>query len=75
MDPAEAPLLSGSGLLVVGLYLSSLLLLGWLGHLARREKSLADFYLGGRTLGFFVVLLTLYATSPRAARGVGRSAR
>lgn len=43
-------------------YLCSLLLLGWLGRRARKEDSLQDFYLGGRGFGFFILLLTLYAT-------------
>ena len=43
-------------------YLSSLLLLGWLGRKARKEDSLKDFYLAGRGFGFVVLFLTLYAT-------------
>jgi len=43
-------------------YLSSLLLLGWLGRKARKEDSLQDFYLAGRGFGFLVLFLTLYAT-------------
>ncbi|HIF63430.1 MAG TPA: sodium:solute symporter family protein [Deltaproteobacteria bacterium] len=50
------------GLAVVGLYLASLLVVGWLGHRARREDSLRDFYLGGGSIGFTVLVLTLYAT-------------
>lgn len=46
----------------VGGYLCLLVLLGWLGHRAKREDSLTDFYLGGRGLGLMVLLLTLYAT-------------
>ena len=48
--------------LFFSLYLSSLLLLGWLGRKARREDSLRDFYLAGRGFGFTVLFLTLYAT-------------
>ena len=44
------------------LYLSTLLLLGWIGRKARKEDSLQDFYLAGRGFGFFVLFLTLYAT-------------
>ncbi|MEM0896288.1 MAG: sodium:solute symporter family protein [Verrucomicrobiota bacterium] len=50
----------GAGFLVF--YVCSLLFIGWLGHRAKKESSLADFYLGGRGLGIFVLLLTLYAT-------------
>ncbi len=50
------------GLAVIGLYLLSLLFIGWLGHRARRTQTLRDFYLAGRGVGFFVLLLTLYAT-------------
>jgi len=59
---AEEAVLGGWGIAVMAAYLVSLLALGWLGRRARRDKSLADFYLGGRSLGFFVLLLTLYAT-------------
>ena len=43
-------------------YLAVLILIGWLGHRAKKEDSLSDFYLGGRGLGLLVLLLTLYAT-------------
>ena len=46
----------------ISVYLCSLLLLGWLGFNARKEDTLQDFYLAGRGFGFFVLLLTLYAT-------------
>ncbi|SVD16713.1 uncharacterized protein METZ01_LOCUS369567, partial [marine metagenome] len=36
--------------------------IGWLGRLHRRSDSLADFYLAGRSMGFGVLFLTLYAT-------------
>jgi solute:Na+ symporter, SSS family len=48
--------------LFFSLYLSTLLLLGWIGRKARKEDSLQDFYLAGRGFGFFVLFLTLYAT-------------
>ncbi len=47
---------------VIGAYLIGLLFLGWLGRRASREKSMSDFYLGGRDLGLWVLFLTLYAT-------------
>ncbi|MHC4399932.1 MAG: sodium:solute symporter family protein [Planctomycetota bacterium] len=46
----------------IAVYLLSLLAIGWLGLKARKEKSMADFYLGGKGVGFFVLVLTLYAT-------------
>ena len=49
-------------LAVIGGYLCSLLVIGWLSYRARREDSLSDFYLAGRGFGFVVLLLTLYAT-------------
>jgi SSS family solute:Na+ symporter/sodium/pantothenate symporter len=56
------PLLGPTGTTFLLLYLASLLLVGWAGRRARKEDSLADFYLGGRGLGTFVLFLTLYAT-------------
>lgn len=53
----------GSGaLVVIAVYLGVLIALGVAGRMASREKSLGDFFLGGRNLGFIVLLLTLYAT-------------
>jgi len=53
----------GPGAMVfIGLYLASLLFIGWLGGRAKREDTLKDFYLGGGTTGFLVLFLTLYAT-------------
>ena len=46
----------------IGLYLSSLVVIGWIGYRARREHSMRDFYLAGPGIGFVVLLLTLYAT-------------
>ncbi|MFT5468774.1 MAG: SSS family solute:Na+ symporter [Verrucomicrobiales bacterium] len=46
----------------IGLYLLSLIGIGWLGRRARKDNSLKDFYLGGSGVGFIVLLLTLYAT-------------
>jgi len=49
-------------LAVVALYILSLLGVGWIAYRARKENSLRDFYLGGQGFGFFVLLLTLFAT-------------
>ncbi len=46
----------------IGLYLGSLIGIGWLGYRARRENTLADFYLAGSSFGFVILFLTLYAT-------------
>ncbi|MGB2692586.1 MAG: sodium:solute symporter family protein [Thermodesulfobacteriota bacterium] len=56
------PLLSTGGIIFMGIYLCSLILIGLLGRLKRKENSLSDFYLAGRGMGFFVLFLTLYAT-------------
>lgn len=53
---------TGPVLIVVAAYLCVLLVLGWAGYRRRRRDSLGDFYLAGNQLGFFVLLLTLYAT-------------
>lgn len=59
----EVDLGLGDGALVVmGAYLAVLLFLGWLGRVRKKEDSLRDFYLGGSTLGFVVLFLTLFAT-------------
>ncbi|QDU94445.1 sodium:solute symporter family protein [Lignipirellula cremea] len=46
----------------IAIYLLSLVGIGVLGLLARRDNSLQDFYLAGPGIGFWVLLLTLYAT-------------
>ncbi|RMG49814.1 MAG: sodium:solute symporter family protein [Acidobacteria bacterium] len=48
--------------LFVGGYLLVMLVLGYVARRARRSESLSDFYLAGKNLGGFVLLLTLYAT-------------
>jgi SSS family transporter len=55
-------LLDTTGTILMGAYLASLILIGVAGRLARKEDSLADFYLSGRGMGLFVLFLTLYAT-------------
>ncbi|WOO42186.1 sodium:solute symporter family protein [Rubellicoccus peritrichatus] len=56
------PLIGPGGLLLLGLYLASLIVIGVFGRMARKSNTLGDFFLGGRSFGFFVLLLTLYAT-------------
>jgi len=46
----------------IGVYLLSLLGIGWLGYRRRESQTMSDFFLGGRSTGFIVLLLTLYAT-------------
>jgi SSS family solute:Na+ symporter len=53
---------SPSELTFVGIYLLSLIVIGFLGMRAREENSLRDFYLAGRGVGMTVLLLTLYST-------------
>jgi len=53
-EPAE--------LAFIGVYLLSLLVVGWLGLRAKKDDSMSDFYLGGKGVGLFVLVLTLYAT-------------
>jgi Na+/proline symporter len=55
-------LLDDTGLLVVGLYLCSLLLIGWFANRAQTEHSARDYYLAGGSLGAFSLFFTLYAT-------------
>ena len=53
----------GTGaLIVIGLYILSLIFVGYMGYRARREDSLKDFYLAGKGFGLVVLVLTLYAT-------------
>lgn len=58
----NAPLLSTGGTVFLLLYLLSMIGIGLIGRFYRKENSLADFYLAGRGMGFFVLFLTLYAT-------------
>ena len=58
----DQSLLSEGGLIFIGIYICSLLLIGYLGKRASKEQSLNDFYLAGRNMGVFVLFLTLYAT-------------
>ena len=63
MTVADTGLTLGPGaLILVGLYLLSMVGIGWVGRLRRQSDSLADFYLAGRTMGLPVLFLTLYAT-------------
>lgn len=61
-DPVPGYQLSTGGLVFIGIYVLSLLGIGWLGHRAKRADTLDDHYLGGRGFGLGVLFLTLYAT-------------
>ncbi|WP_269539895.1 sodium:solute symporter family protein [Cerasicoccus fimbriatus] len=54
--------LGPGGIAVIAVYLGIMIAIGVAGRFARKENSLGDFFLGGRSLGFVVLLLTLYAT-------------
>ena len=51
-----------AGLIAFGAFLTTLVALGVRARRTRRDESLGDFYLAGRTLGPVVLLATLYAT-------------
>ena len=56
-------LVFGPGALVaVGLYLVSMIGIGWIARKKRQADTMADFYLAGRSMGLGVLFLTLYAT-------------
>ncbi|MBO6506079.1 MAG: sodium:solute symporter family protein [Kordiimonadaceae bacterium] len=55
-------LLDTSGIAFIGIYLASLLAIGWLANRARKENSLKDYYLAGSSLGSVSLFFTLYAT-------------
>lgn len=46
----------------IGVYLLSLIVVGWVAFRARQAATLQDFYLAGRGFGFLVLLMTLFAT-------------
>lgn len=54
--------LGPGGLLFVCLYLCFMLAVGYVSRRKRLTESLSEFYLAGKNLGWFVLLLTLYAT-------------
>jgi len=63
MGNSESQLTFGWGsLFLITAYLLSMIGIGWLAHRKSQSHSLADFYLGGRSLGFLTLFLTLYAT-------------
>jgi len=61
MNSQLAPLDWGE-IAVIASYLGFLLLVGLAGWKSRKANTMADFYLGGKSTGLWVLLLTLYAT-------------
>ena len=53
------PLLDTGGIAFISLYLLSLIGVGLLGHFSKKENTMGDFYLAGRSMGGFVLFLTL----------------
>ena len=63
METSDSQLTFGWGALtVIALYLLSTIGVGWLARRRSRGRSLSDFYLAGRSLGFLALFLTLYST-------------
>ena len=63
MGTETGQLVFGKGALIfIGLYLLSMIGVGWIGRMRRQGNSMADFYLAGRSMGLVVLFLTLYAT-------------
>jgi SSS family solute:Na+ symporter len=61
--------------IVIAVYILFLLVIGWFSHRASRDNSMKDFYLAGRGLGLFVLILTLYATQYSGNTLVGFTAK
>ena len=72
---SETALLGPGGIAFLCVYILSLILIGWLGKKAQKENSLSDFYLAGRSMGFLVLFLTLYATQYSGNTLVGFAGR
>ena len=47
---------------LMAVYLASLLVVGYLSRLSRPDTSVSNFYFAGHHLGFFLLMMTLYAT-------------
>lgn len=64
MDVIEGrgAILDNTGVIFMVTYFVLLIGIGIAGRIARKENSMADFYLSGRNMGLFVLFLTLYAT-------------
>ena len=62
MDSASAGTLSTATTIATAAYVMFLLTMGVLGRRSMRQQTLSEFYLAGRSIGFLVLLLTLFAT-------------
>src|SRR5690606_27470992 len=62
-------------LAVLTAYFAVLFVIAFLSRRAKRDDSLADFYLAGRGIGFAVLVLTLYATQYSGNTLLGFSGR
>ena len=69
------PLLNNGGIIFITLYLLSLIVVGLVGRISKKEESLGDYYLAGRSMGGFVLFLTLYATQYSGNTMIGFSGR
>ncbi len=58
----RGPILDNTGVILMITYFVLLIAIGIAGRIARKENSMADFYLSGRNMGMLVLFLTLYAT-------------
>ena len=55
-------ILGTGGIVFIGFYLMSLLIIGWAANRSRIDNSLKDYYLAGSSLGSISLFFTLYAT-------------
>ena len=69
------PLLNNGGIIFITLYLLSLIVVWLVGRISKKEESLVDYYLAGRSMGGFVLFLTLYATQYSGNTMIGFSGR
>ena len=58
----QSAILDNTGIIFMITYFVLLIGIGIAGRIARKENSMADFYLSGRNMGLLVLFLTLYAT-------------
>lgn len=68
-------LLGTAGNIFLIVYVASLILIGFWAKASRKENTMSDFYLGGRTLGFYVLFLTLFATQYSGNSLIGMTAK
>ena len=59
---ADGLIISSGPLYFVAAYFGILLLIGWIARRHRQSHSLSDYYLSGRNMGLWVLMLSLFAT-------------